>query len=82
MGSIYYLQNQNKTKTVIPTICEHATKLYYNDIRWHKHTGFEQKNSVPRNISSWNRWGDKVCRDAAKLLNIKKMEHSSKTGVI
>jgi hypothetical protein len=36
-----FSKNERKTKTVIPTICEHAPNLYYNDIRWHKHTGFE-----------------------------------------
>ena len=52
MGSISFLQNQKKNKTVVPTICEHVLNLYYNDIRWHKHTGFEQKNSVPRHTAS------------------------------
>jgi len=50
MGSTYFLQNQKKNKD-----CNSHNlwpNLYYNDIRWHKHTGFEQKNSVPRHTAS------------------------------
>jgi hypothetical protein len=46
-----FSKNKRKTTTVIPTICEHAPNLYYNDIRWHKHTGLKKK-SVSSHTSS------------------------------
>jgi hypothetical protein len=39
-----------KTKNVILTICEHAPNLYYNDIGWHKHTGFKKKKCFQSHI--------------------------------
>jgi len=60
-------KNKRKTKTVIPTICEHAPNLYYYDIRWHKHTGFEPKKKkivfpvthLHVIFSKINKWRDK-----------------------
>jgi len=35
-------------------------------------TNSGRKSQGRTNKMPWNRWGDKVCRDTAKLLNIKK----------